>query len=230
MISIACEISWMGNEISKTHERRLREGYFDTVFVGRGIDIGCGDDPVTSDCIAWDKEQGDAQLPPGIPRQSFDWVYSSHCLEDLPNPKSAIRRWWEVLKPGGSLLVVVPDEDLYEQGIWPSQFNHNRRWTFTTHKSKSWSPCSLSLAELAMTLPGHQIEWIRKCDAGYDYSSGVWDRTATPAEAHIELLVRKLPGKWSDSPHVVLYRPTESSTTVSPILDKVRIYPGFSVR
>src|SRR5262249_32276223 len=102
----------MGSETGKSYARRLREGYFQTIFVGRGIDICCGDDPVPPDCLHGDKPQGDAQTLPGLDLPSFDWIYSSHCLEDLPNPPAALLRWWEVLKPVGKLLVVVPDEDL----------------------------------------------------------------------------------------------------------------------
>jgi SAM-dependent methyltransferase len=183
----------MGQETSKAYARRLREGYFERLFRGCGIDVGCGEDPATPDCIHWDKPQGDAQELPGVAAASFDWVYSSHCLEDLPDPRRALARWWEVLRPGGTLLVVVPDEDLYEQGHWPSRFNGDHRWTFTIHKSRSWSPVSLNLAELVAALPGQQVLWLRTIDAGYDYAGGVWDRTSGAAEAHIEACARKLP-------------------------------------
>jgi SAM-dependent methyltransferase len=182
----------MSQETGKARSRRQREGYFDWIFVGRGIDIGCGDDPVTPDCVPWDREQGDAQELAGVPPASFDWVYSSHCLEHLPDPWRAVARWWEVLRPGGRLLIVVPDEDLYEQGAWPSRYNPDHKRTFTIHKSWSWSPVSISLAELVASLPGHQVRWLRTCDDGYDYSGGVWDRTGGPGEAHIEALVLKL--------------------------------------
>lgn len=183
----------MGRETSKAYPRRLREGYFQTVLDGRGIDVGCGDDPVTPDCVQWDLPQGDAQELPGLPGAAFDWVYSSHCLEDLSDPRRALARWWEVLRSGGHLLVVVPDEDLYEQGSWPSRFNAGHRWTFTVLKSRSWSPVSLNLAELLAELPGGQVRWLKLCDAGYDYGGGVWDRTHGPAEAAIEGCVRKVP-------------------------------------
>jgi SAM-dependent methyltransferase len=183
----------MGRETSKARARRAAEGYFERFLVGHGIDIGCGDDPVTPDCLCWDREQGDAQELAGLPAECFDWVYSSHCLEDLENPWRAIQRWWEVLRPGGWLLVVVPDEDLYEQGCWPSRFNPSHRWSFTAHKSRSWCPRSLNLADLITVLPEHRLHWLRTCDDGYDYSGGLWDRTAGPAEAHLEALVQKLP-------------------------------------
>jgi SAM-dependent methyltransferase len=123
--------------------------------------------------------------------EQFDWVYSSHCLEDLADPVRALQRWWEVLRPGGHLLVVVPDEDIYEQGIWPSRYNRDHHWTFTAHKSQSWSPVSPNLTKLAAGLPGHTTLWIRTCDYGYDYTGGAWDRTAGPAEAHTEALLHK---------------------------------------
>lgn len=181
----------VSKETSKAYQRRLREGYFDTIFRGRGIDIGCSDDPVMPDCVQWDLPQGDAQELEGVGPMQFDWVYSSHCLEHLRDPWHAIARWWDVLRPGGKLLLVVPDEDLYEQGFWPSCFNGDHRWTFTIHKSMSWSPVSINLTDLLATLSGHRIRWLRLCDHGYDYSGGVWDRTGGPAEAHIEALVEK---------------------------------------
>jgi SAM-dependent methyltransferase len=181
----------MGKETTKACSRRLREGYFETIFVGEGIDIGCGDDPVTPDCLHWDLPQGDAEELPGVPPERFDWVYSSHCLEHLANPGGALARWWEVLRPGGRMLLVVPDEDLYEQGFWPSRFNPEHRWSFTIHKARSWSPVSINLTELLALLPGHRILWLRTLDTGYRYDGGVWDRTGGPAEAHLEALVRK---------------------------------------
>jgi SAM-dependent methyltransferase len=43
-------------ETSKAWQRRMREGFFEKYLQGRGIDIGCGDDPVTPDCIQWDRQ------------------------------------------------------------------------------------------------------------------------------------------------------------------------------
>ena len=182
----------MVQESTKARQRRIREGYFEKFFVGDGIDIGCGDDPLTPDCHQWDLPQGDAQELPGIEPARFDWVYSSHCLEHLVDPFRAVARWWEVLRPGGCLLFVAPDEDLYEQGTWPSQFNPDHKWTFTVHKAQSWSPVSINVTDLVATLPAHQVLWMRTCDDGYNHSPGVWDRTGGPAEAHIEVLLKKL--------------------------------------
>src|ERR1019366_3695268 len=83
----------MSKETSKARARRFTERLYDTVFVGHGIDIGCGDDPILPDCIKWDLAQGDAHDLSGIPNDSLDYVYSSHCLEHLADPERAIRRW-----------------------------------------------------------------------------------------------------------------------------------------
>lgn len=181
----------MSNESAKAAERRTREGYFSKYLVGCGIDIGCGTDPVTADCAQWDWPQGDATDLVGIQAGAYDWVYSSHCLEHLVCPWRAIRRWWEVLRPNGHMLIVVPDEDLYEQGIWPSAFNPDHKWTFTIHKSQSWSPVSINLCDMVATLSHHRVIWLRLCSDGYDHSPGIWDRTGGPAEAHIEVLLQK---------------------------------------
>ena len=50
----------------------------------------------------------------------FDFVFSSHCLEHMQDPVKcpSLRDWWQLVRPGGVLIVIVPDEDLYEQGIF----------------------------------------------------------------------------------------------------------------
>lgn len=62
----------MSDELSKTHARRHREGYLDTVLVGAGIDIRCGLDPVTPDCLACDRPTGNAQELPGVAAAALD--------------------------------------------------------------------------------------------------------------------------------------------------------------
>lgn len=185
----------MCDESLKARQRRKQEGYFERYLVGRGIDIGCGPDPVTPDCARCDRPECDGMTLAGYAPKSFDWVYSSHCLEHLDDPWKAIQRWWEVLKPGGYLLVAVPDEDLYEQGHWPSPWNGEHKHTFTIHKTKSWSPVSINVSELVATLPSHRVIWMKLFDTNYNYdtSRGLYDRLTDPgAEATIEFCLQKL--------------------------------------
>lgn len=137
---------------------------------GRGIDIGCGPDPVTADARRFDKEDGDANCISKFVRDQFDFVYSSHCLEHMHDPKSTILEWWKLVKQGGYLFVLVPDEDLYEQGVFPSRFNPDHKATFTISKTKSWSPKSINVLDLARSLPNSQLVSLELQDRGYDYS------------------------------------------------------------
>src|ERR1700733_7205063 len=96
-------------ETSKCHTMRLARGDFHRYLKGKGIDIGAGDDPLQSpfgNVIPWDLPQGDAQYLEGIATNSLDFVYSSHCLEHMLDPRIAISNWGRVLNQKGVLNVV----------------------------------------------------------------------------------------------------------------------------
>ncbi|MBK8741304.1 MAG: class I SAM-dependent methyltransferase [Betaproteobacteria bacterium] len=98
---------------------------------GRVIDIGAGRDLVSANAERFDIDDGDANFISRFrPAGAYDAVHSSHCLEHMHDPPAALAEWWSLLKPGGYLILVVPDEDLYEQGIWPSIFNRDHKATF----------------------------------------------------------------------------------------------------
>jgi SAM-dependent methyltransferase len=156
------------NETSKT--RRLWNDYHHGILSGNGIDIGCGKDPVTPNARIFDLEQGDANHITRYVSEQFDFVYSSHCLEHMRDAKAAIREWWRLVRPGGHLFIIVPDEDLYEQGIFPSRFNPDHKWTFTISKAQSWSPVSINLLELSQSLPSSELVEIQLQDIDYDRS------------------------------------------------------------
>jgi SAM-dependent methyltransferase len=142
------------DEASKT--RRLRGPEFERKYLsGKVIDIGAGKDPVCSWAEVFDVADGDANFitryrAPG----TYDTVHSSHCLEHMFKPDEAIREWWSLVKPGGYLVVVVPHEDLYEQGIWPSIFNRDHKVTFRLGGDSSWSHVSFDIGKLVRELPG----------------------------------------------------------------------------
>ena len=138
------------------------------LITGRVLDIGAGADPVTPQAVAFDQQHGDANHITAFPPESFDCVYSSHCLEHMHDPRASLANWWSLVKPGGHLFVIVPDEDLYEQGVFPSRFNHDHKSTFTIAKKRSWSPRSFNLLELCLALPGAQVRSVRLNDIGYD--------------------------------------------------------------
>src|SRR5215475_13412191 len=53
----------------------------------------------------------------GLPRESFDLVYSRFLLIHLPDPDRALREKWNLLRPGG--VLVCEDGDLTASGSEP---------------------------------------------------------------------------------------------------------------
>jgi len=191
------------HESSKAVMRRLHDNRFATrYFVGDGIDIGSGPDPLGQyseqfplmrSCRKWDMPDGDAQELASLADASLDFVHSSHCLEHMRDPFTAMDNWLRVLKPGGHLITIVPDEDLYEQGIFPSTNNGDHKWTFTVCKKNSWSSQSVNLTDLLIRYSDlAQVIKIELLDASFRYSLHRFDQTLTPVgECGIEFVLRK---------------------------------------
>lgn len=156
--------------LEATKTRAIRGEDFARKFLsGAVLDIGCGPDLVVPHAQPFDLEHGDAnRILEYLPPESFDCVHSSHCLEHMRNAPAALAQWWALVKPGGFLISVVPDEDLYEQGMWPSAFNPDHKATFRLDKAISWSPVSHDIRALVAALPGVEIIDCTVQDRGYD--------------------------------------------------------------
>jgi SAM-dependent methyltransferase len=190
-------------ECSKSITRRLADSrYVRRYFRGDGVDIGGAPDPLNlyreffpllESVKTWDIDDGDAQFMAGVADESFDFVFSSHCLEHLNDPLEGLRNWLRVTKPDGYVIFVIPEEDLYEQGVFPSTFNRDHKNTFTIGKSKSWSPRSINILDLLSHLdPAAAVEKIELLDATYRFELPRTDQTMTPiGESAIEVVVRK---------------------------------------
>lgn len=81
--------------------------------VGHGCDIGCNQWKVKEDAVGIDTVGADiiadAQTLDGVGDETFDYVYSSHCLEHIDDWQRALANWLRVLKPGGLLVLFLPD-------------------------------------------------------------------------------------------------------------------------
>ena len=199
------------HETSKSILRRIFDQRFATRYLvgdgdgdgdGDGIDIGAGADsvgnygplfPHVRSVRPWDVPDGDAMLMAGVADASLDFVHSSHCLEHLADPYTALFHWIRICRPGGHLIVVVPDEDLYEQGVFPSTFNPDHKWTFTIGKRQSWSPRSVNVLDLLSRFNDKADTLkIERLDYAYMYGHQRFDQSQLPAtETAIEFVLRK---------------------------------------
>ncbi|MDR5736668.1 MULTISPECIES: class I SAM-dependent methyltransferase [unclassified Caballeronia] len=184
--------------------RRLQDARFSNRWLaGVGIDIGGGPDsiavyaqlfPRIQAVTVYDMPQGDAQYLANVPDEAFDFAYSGHCLEHMVDPRIALRNWLRVVKPGGHLVITVPDEDLYEQGVWPSTFNLDHKHTFTMFKRTSWSPVSINVLDLLREFDGEvNVQKVERLDHAFLRGVQRFDQTRTAfSECGIELVVQKL--------------------------------------
>lgn len=191
----------MSSETTKSISRRLSDPcYREVYFVGQGIDIGAGPDglskqlhhfPRITSCRDWDLEDGDAQEMAGVEDETYDFVHSSHCLEHMRNPFNALHNWLRILKPGGHLVAMVPDEELYEQGVWPPTFNTDHKHSFRTYRHGQLAE---SVNVLAMLLEREVVK-IERLHLGHPLYAGTADRfdyTQSPfIESAIEFVLRK---------------------------------------
>ena len=169
--------------------------------MGHAIDIGSGPDALKTDPAfpllktirEWDQAQGDATFMGGVEPLSFDLVYSSHCLEHIELPFEAFITWWSLVKAGGHLVIVVPDEELYERFHWPPRYNGDHKHSYTTAipPLRAQMPHSVRVDDLAEVCSGGRIISLVRLEDGFDPDS-TRDQTADgTCECGIELVIRK---------------------------------------
>lgn len=111
--------------ISETSKHR---DWFLPYTQGYGIDVGYGGDPLVPHAICFDMPQpytsvgsapqhlgGDARKMP-FKDGTLDWFYTSHLIEDFTYSDQIllVKEWFRVLKPGGRLLILAPDQQRFE--------------------------------------------------------------------------------------------------------------------
>lgn len=96
-----------------------------------GVDLGSGGDPLSPHTISMDLPEpyahthdaegrsgpqhlrGDAKHLYWFRDRVLDYVYSSHLLEDYAETEQILAEWLRVLKAGGRLVLLLPDEMKY---------------------------------------------------------------------------------------------------------------------
>jgi predicted SAM-dependent methyltransferase len=97
---------------------------------GLGVDLGYGGSAIVRGALTFDKLQpytkvgDDKQILKGdacdlgmFCDEALDYVYSSHLLEDFPPEQtvSIVREWMRVIKKGGVLVLLLPDEPVFRE-------------------------------------------------------------------------------------------------------------------
>ncbi len=94
---------------------------------GRCLDIGCGAEKVWPHFVGVDSFKdvhlfgtlvkadinSDAEDLSVFGSEQFDCVFSSHTLEHIEDHRAALREWWRLVRPGGTLILYLPHRDLY---------------------------------------------------------------------------------------------------------------------
>lgn len=107
---------------------------------GNGLDLGFGGTAISKSAIAVDREEhnpsrakNDHAMPThlvGDVRNLYwfkdgvlDYVFSSHALEDFVDTEAVLKEWLRVLKPGGNLVLFLPDEQVY-RSVTPDEIRN----------------------------------------------------------------------------------------------------------
>jgi SAM-dependent methyltransferase len=177
------------SETSKAKSRRVQEGFFENYCQGKGLDIGYGEDILTPDCSGWEYYNGDAQYLESIPDESFDYVYSSHCIEHMLDVRTTLANWFRVVKKGGYLMIYLPDRDLYEKrGSLPSKWNSDHKHMFLIDKSESPDTLNI-LEEIENSVDHYKLIYAKRCDEGHTITD---PELPSDGEYSIEVVLQKL--------------------------------------
>jgi hypothetical protein len=134
----------------------------------------------------------------GVEDNQYNFVHSSHCLEHLNNVYVAMSNWIRITKPGGFIIVTVPDEDMYEHLCWPSPHNPDHKWSFTIYKTRSKMPRSINIVDLCLHFADQiQVEKIQQIRDFWVETKEDLTQKHNP-ECAIEFVFRKnsLPVAW----------------------------------
>lgn len=83
---------------------------------GNGYDIGCmKPEWAFPNARPIDLDFDDEFHATNLPEQGVDYIFSSHCLEHIPNWVETMDYWYDTLGDGGVIFLYLPH---YEQEYW----------------------------------------------------------------------------------------------------------------
>jgi len=84
--------------------------------LGKGYDIGCmKKEWAYPGSIAIDLDFDDPWDADNLPDEQVDYIFSSHCLEHVPDWSGTLLYWTKKIRSGGVLFLYLPH---YEQKYW----------------------------------------------------------------------------------------------------------------
>jgi len=103
--------------------------YAKFVCKGQGYDIGfCKEEWKYPEAIGIDSSLNNGFDADHLPGDEVDYIYSSHCLEHVPNWTETLEYWISKLKKDGTLFLYLPD---FSQSYWRPWFNKKHCHVFT---------------------------------------------------------------------------------------------------
>ena len=142
-------------------------------------------------CQAYDIEDGNAQFLEQIDDETYDFVYSSHTLEHMPDPATALVNWWRVVKPCGFLILYIPHRDLYEKkSTLPSNWNLGHRTFFLPERDEPPDTVGI-LPLISKTLSDFILVYSKVCSEGHTISD---PDIHSDGEYSIEIVLQKAAG------------------------------------
>ncbi|MCX8082122.1 MAG: class I SAM-dependent methyltransferase, partial [bacterium] len=112
------------------HYQHREKNLLLSIIQGRGLDIGCGAEKVSPSCIGIDiiapgekgrfgSQKGKISVADYVisgdnlhifKDEEFDFIVAKHNLEHYSHPDKTLMEWKRVLKKGGKIGVIVPDD------------------------------------------------------------------------------------------------------------------------
>lgn len=174
------------NALNQAALRRAHDpAFLQRYFAGQGLDICGADDSLTSfakwfprtrSVTPWRKSLADMQDVPGVDEHSFDFVHADQRLQHLANPRKALARWLDLVRPGGYVVFTVPDED---------HLSRAENVRFTIHKPEYLGSAAHNVLEMVQA-----FSRVVSCERLAIIQSN-YNKDAAVGEQAIEVVLRK---------------------------------------
>lgn len=151
---------------------------------GKGIDVGCGSNKTHPDAIGVDIVPGWSPGAIGSEKGrvscadvctsgdhlemfadgSLDYIIARHNIEHYVDVVHTLREWWRVLRPGGTLALVIPDDE--EVDTIKLDPSHKHAFAQESFVSLVQAIGGFEIRETGVCLPGWSFKCVLTKDGG----------------------------------------------------------------